>query len=315
MKAPSISHYPTIGALLLVIGATGCTATAAPEHQRVGLANPASAYCTKQGGTLEIRKGEAGETGYCHFPDGRVVEEWALYRAQGGTGSPVPSGDNSRDALDWAGTYRGVLPCADCDGIETIVTLKADGSYASRSRYLGRDSKPFTEDGTFRWDAAGGTITLSGQEPARYRVGENRLVRLALDGTPITGALADHYVLEKSSEGITEKYWKLVELNGRPVAATEQQPHLILKAEGSHVTGFGGCNSFTGTYTLDEKASRITFEQMASTMRACTKGMDVERAFSEMLSRVDNYSLNGDHLTLNRARMAPLARFEAVSLR
>jgi hypothetical protein len=43
--------------------------------------------------------------------------------------------------------------------------------------------------------------------------------------------------------------------------------------------------------------------------------MDVEREFHAVLERADNYSLAGDHLTLNRARMAPLARFEAVYLR
>jgi len=43
--------------------------------------------------------------------------------------------------------------------------------------------------------------------------------------------------------------------------------------------------------------------------------MDIEKAFLDVLSAVDNYSLNGGHLTLNRARMAPLARFEAVYLR
>jgi heat shock protein HslJ len=46
---------------------------------------------------------------------------------------------------------------------------------------------------------------------------------------------------------------------------------------------------------------------------ACAEGMETEQAFNEVLGMVDNYSLNGEQLTLNRARMAPLARFEAVS--
>lgn len=318
MKVTSISRYLAAGTIPLLISATGCAPTPPPAGHKAGMANPASVYCAQQGGTLEIRKGQAGESGYCHLPDGRVAEEWALYRARNDATPPAPAGDAShasRDALDWAGSYRGVLPCADCEGIETVVTLKVDGGYASSTRYLGRSDKPFTTEGRFQWDAAGGTITLSGQEPARYRVGENRLTRLALDGTPITGALADHYVLTKETGGITERYWKLVELNGQPVARLEREPHLILKVEGHRVTGFSGCNTFTSTYTLDEKMSRIHFGQLASTMMACTSGMDVERAFSEALGRADNYSLNGDRLTLNRARMAPLARFEAVWMR
>lgn len=227
----------------------------------------------------------------------------------------VDSAHNSRNSLDWAGVYRGVLPCADCEGIETVLVLNADGSYVAQSRYLGKDGKVFASQGAFNWDASGGVITLGGSDPAKYRVGENRLIRLAMDGSPITGALADKQVLEKMTQGITEKYWKLVELNGQPVPKLEREPYLILKAEGNRVNGFGGCNNFGGTYTLDEAASRISFGHMASTMMACAQGMEVEGAFHEVLGKADNYSLNGDSMTLNRARMAPLARFEAVYLR
>lgn len=303
------------GALTLGVG--GCAAPSGTEPSAIGMANPASAYCASQGGTLEIRKGLDGESGYCHLPDGRVVEEWEFYRAQtGNAGSAAPaSGDTSRNALDWAGTYRGVIPCADCEGIETIVTLKEDGSYTSSSHYLGKWGEPSAEEGRFQWDEAGGAIRLSGGEPARYRVGENRLIRLALDGSPITGALADHYVLTKMTGGLTETRWNLVELNGRPVPALESAPHLIIKAEGSRVTGYSGCNGFSGSYTLDETALRIRFGQLVMTQRACAAGMDVERDFAAALERADSYALTGDRLTLNRARMAPLARFEAVRQR
>jgi len=50
------------------------------------------------------------------------------------------------------------------------------------------------------------------------------------------------------------------------------------------------------------------------TRKFCSTGMDVERAFGEVLEQADSYSVNADNLTLNRARMAPLARFEAVYL-
>lgn len=42
------------------------------------LANPASAYCEKQKGTIEVSQKE----NYCHLPDGRIIEEWELFRAQ-----------------------------------------------------------------------------------------------------------------------------------------------------------------------------------------------------------------------------------------
>lgn len=221
---------------------------------------------------------------------------------------------SSRNSLDWAGTYKGVLPCADCEGIETTVTLRSDGTYSSQSRYLDENGPTIAEEGRFTWSDDGGVVSWSGEEPARYSVGENRLVRLDLDGSAIDGALAEHYVLTKVTASIVETYWKLVELRGQPVPGLEREPHLILKAEDGRVTGFGGCNTFSGDYTLDEARSRISFGQLISTQKACSSGMDVERKFGEVLGQVDNYSVSGDRLTLNRGRMAPLAVFEAVYL-
>lgn len=55
-----------------------------PPTPPVGLPNPASAYCVDQGGKLEIRTAsDGGQSGWCHLPDGRVVEEWTLYRGEG----------------------------------------------------------------------------------------------------------------------------------------------------------------------------------------------------------------------------------------
>jgi heat shock protein HslJ len=226
---------------------------------------------------------------------------------------PDPS-HNASNSLDWAGAYRGVLPCADCEGIETVVVLAEGGTYSTHSRYLGKDHKVFSEEGRFTWNKKGNTVTLADRKLSRYFVGENRLTRLTLDGAPINGTLAENYVLAKLADGVTEKYWKLIELNGQPLPALIREPYFILKAPNSRVNGFGGCNTFTGSYKINEAVSRISFDQVASTLMACPSGMDVEEAFHEVLRAVDNYSLDGKRLTLNRARMAPLARFEAVYL-
>jgi putative hemolysin len=44
------------------------------------IGNPAYENCIKLSGTSETRTDAQGnETGYCHLPDGRVCEEWALF--------------------------------------------------------------------------------------------------------------------------------------------------------------------------------------------------------------------------------------------
>jgi heat shock protein HslJ len=50
-----------------------------------------------------------------------------------------------------------------------------------------------------------------------------------------------------------------------------------------------------------------------TTMMAC-ENMDVESGLNKALVAADNYTIKGDILSLNKARMAPLARFQAVKV-
>ena len=50
-------------------------------------------------------------------------------------------------------------------------------------------------------------------------------------------------------------------------------------------------------------------------MMACPDRRETEAAFMDMLRSIDNFSISDETLSLNRARMAPLARFEAVYIR
>lgn len=111
----------------------------------------------------------------------------------------LPIGDNAQTSLDWNGTYKGILPCADCEGIQTELTLNQDMTFVLKRNYMGRDTK-FPEDkGTFKWDSSGSKVELIGlkEQPNIYFVGENKLIQLDMEGKEITGALADKYILKK----------------------------------------------------------------------------------------------------------------------
>jgi uncharacterized protein len=56
------------------------------------LANPAAVFCVQSGGKSEIRNGARGQYGVCLLPDGRMVEEWAYYRAMKGKARSGSSG-------------------------------------------------------------------------------------------------------------------------------------------------------------------------------------------------------------------------------
>jgi len=114
-----------------------------------------------------------------------------------------PDMNTSEISLDWQGTYKGVLPCADCPGIETEITLYKDKRYSKKTKYLGKDSRRvFEQTGTFVWDSTGSVIQLNSIKNAatKYKVGENYLQQLDLEGNEIKGDLKEHYILDKIQE-------------------------------------------------------------------------------------------------------------------
>ena len=118
------------------------------------------------------------------------------------TNQAPPDQHTSQNSLDWDGTYAGVLPCADCEGIEIDLTINENNTYILRTRYLGKGDKVFEHQGTFTWGKNGSVIYLKGLtgSPNRYFVGENQLFQLNMQGERITGKLADKYILRKTAK-------------------------------------------------------------------------------------------------------------------
>lgn len=238
----------------------------------------------------------------------------------------LPSiGDNSANSLDWPGTYKGTLPCADCEGIETTITIGIDSVYTLTTKYLGKkNSAEVAKTGTFTWNKEGGAIRLDGitNAPNQYQVAENMLVQLDMQGKKITGDIAALYQLIKQpmaevavrveAVSLTDTYWKLTQMMGKAITGDESSKEVFMKINGKEnkVNGNAGCNNFFGTYEINNNY-RIRFSKMGSTMMACPK-MTLERDFLQLLEKADSYIIKDNKLQLIRARMAPLAVFEGV---
>lgn len=72
--------------LLYATAISGCTVHSEKPAAgtKIGMPNPASAWCIKQGGRLDMVNTGRGQSGYCTFPGGERVEEWTLYRRDHG---------------------------------------------------------------------------------------------------------------------------------------------------------------------------------------------------------------------------------------
>lgn len=119
--------------------------------------------------------------------------------------------------------------------------------------------------------------------------------------------------MREKTNGIQNKYWKLVTLEGQAVTMApgqEREAYFMLR-DSSRVTGFGGCNVLNGSYELNESQLRLRFANLLTTLKSCP-GPDHERGFLDVLNQADNYTLRADTLLLNVGRRAPLAVFHAV---
>lgn len=228
------------------------------------------------------------------------------------TASNTLSTDNNSNSLSWVGWYEGMTPCADCQGIQTLIKLTQNGAYEMKTLYAGQGKDATTETGTVKWNGNGTVITLVGNGQSAgnsYLISADKITMLDRNNKTITGNMSDRYVLKKAHAGIADRHWTLTELNGKSVKTAPKEVWLILNFEDNSVTGNSGCNTFRGIYELSW-GDRIKFTKMVSTMMACLD-METERTFLDAINKVDSYTINGDILTLNRARMAPLARFKA----
>ncbi len=99
--------------------------------------------------------------------------------------------------------YSGVLPCADCESIETTLKLAGDFTYTQRLLYYGRKSKgpgsnEYTDSG--HWMKHGADIIhLQNSKGAAsyFKQTDTALIQVDEKGERIGGKLADKFVLKK----------------------------------------------------------------------------------------------------------------------
>lgn len=226
----------------------------------------------------------------------------------------VDAAHNSRNSLNWDGVYTGITPCADCPGIRTKIVLNGDNTYTVSREYMDSKDAVYNYSGSFDWSEDGGAVSLKEDErsPAiRFKVGEDALIQLDMEGNVITGDLADNYILVKAGPDLLEKHWKLAELSGKPAGSgSPKEAFIVFKQDDNQVTGNMGCNDTHGTYWLTAN-NGLSFSQMASTSKMCLN-MDVEEKLKGVFANTESYTLRGDTLALE-GETSTLARFVAVT--
>jgi uncharacterized lipoprotein NlpE involved in copper resistance len=210
---------------------------------------------------------------------------------------------NSRNSLDWAGTYEGVLPCADCPGIKTRLTLNQDGSYELSTQYLDRQPAPQVVRGQFTWNAGGNAVALDAKGGGQqFSVGEGRLSQLNRDGTPVMASSANRVLTLVSPAAsatpaaadtvktLESHRWTLESASdgqGRRIEAISPGPGraFVFGFADARLHVQGGCNQLTGGYKVSVEG-QLKVGRMAATMMACEPlAMQADSALTTLLAK------------------------------
>ncbi|MCF6130040.1 copper resistance protein NlpE N-terminal domain-containing protein [Flavobacterium sp. AS60] len=263
----------------------------------------------------------------------------------------VSNAHNAKNSLDYIGIYKGILPCADCQGLDTEIAINENGTFCIKTKYEGKGDKIFELKGNFIWNKAGNIIVLTDVKnaPNQYLVGENKLTQLDISGKKITGDLASEYILAKQPTDtatietaeekkhatvnlnnkmeattvikkvnpavgkytLAETKWKLVVLNQKVVTQNGNKPYFI-KLNSKD----GRFTAYAGCNSMMgnyvmPSAYTLSFSEVAATKMACPN-MTLETQFFALLEKTNSYLLDNETLTFFGKRKAPLARFEAI---
>ena len=265
---------------------------------------------------------------------------------------PLSINDFPKSNIDqnFVGVYQGILPCADCEGMETILVINENNTFTKSVHYLGKGNKVFEQKGNFSWNTLGNVIQLNDIEnaPNQYLVTNSKLVQLDLEGKIIAGNLAKEYEFTKQPEAIVAietsqpkaetvnlnnklassasiekvnpaegKYtlartkWKLIHLNGKTVKQIGNKSYFIkMNSSDGRFSAFAGCNNIMGNYAMP-KTSNISFFDIAATQMFC-EGDLIENDFIRMLEETTKYVLENETLSFYSSGKKPIATFVAI---
>lgn len=109
--------------------------------------------------------------------------------------------------IEFAHKYRGVfygyLPCKDCDGIKTTLSLKNKNNYLLVTQPARDPSREYFDKGKYTWNDKTQTVTLVSRKNSgirKFRIkNESALIQLNSDGTLINKN-QDEYTLLRSDK-------------------------------------------------------------------------------------------------------------------
>ncbi len=105
-------------------------------------------------------------------------------------------------------------------------------------------------------------------------------------------------VFSLSQKSLVDTLWVL-EAYGDPAQPSTPETGTLVTAQFSEdgiLSGMAGCNNYTTSYVAED--GRMEIQMPASTLRACTKGMEQEAIYLQALTNAESYSIEGSTLEI-----------------
>jgi hypothetical protein len=136
-----------------------------------------------------------------------ISAQQKFLEARVATHQPESEHANHLTAVDeskkFHGVFYGFLPCDNCNGIKSTLSLKDNNNYLLVTQPAKESSREFYEKGKYTWDDENKLVLLTpkNQEAItrQYRIkDEGTLIQLNDDGTQATDAEVEKYTLRRS---------------------------------------------------------------------------------------------------------------------
>jgi uncharacterized lipoprotein NlpE involved in copper resistance len=250
---------------------------------------------------------------------GLILLSFALLLSSGcKSQQPVTSSTiwNNKDINVIDETFSGKLPCADCEQIDYVLTLKPDMTWHSRMIYVGKSVKAFEESGHYNVSEEGIVFLGTVDNGLRFREVSQGLLMLDSEGNKIGGTTADYYILipkatvkksqiKSHGDTISDKrlnnIWVMIQLGDsilNPNNFMNGLPRIELSVKRHEISGHDGCNRIRGTFST--KGNSIKFNELITTKIACPHKKWSEEITPALSGCAYRYSFGKNRLILKK---------------
>lgn len=106
-----------------------------------------------------------------------------------------------KESEKFRGIYYGYLPCKDCDGIKTTLSLKNKNNYLLVTQYAKTSTREFFEKGKYAWNDKTSIVTLTSKKDSiirKYYIKDEGTLLLLTEEGKFMKPKRDKYALERS---------------------------------------------------------------------------------------------------------------------